>query len=146
LDLHNILELDKAYYSLKHDLMSFNPVSPVIKDKLFMQKDHKYYGISSCITQYEDYVFVGNSTGIIRVFDWGINKEMKPMMDPKLEKNKVTSIYLTEDGKYLLSGYKKGTLVIWNMVDYKLVKIIEDAHVTEVTSAKIYNITPEEVI
>lgn len=71
---------------------------------------------------------------------------MKPMMDPKLDKNKVTSIYLTEDGKFLISGYKKGTLAIWNMVEYKLVKVIEDVHVTEVTSAKIYNITPEEVI
>jgi len=80
------------------------------------------------------------------VFDWDINKEMKPMMDSKLDKNKVTSIYLTEDGKYLISGYKKGTLAIWNMVEYKLTKIVEDVHATEVTSAKIYNITPEEVI
>ena len=71
---------------------------------------------------------------------------MKPMMDLKLDKNKVTSIYLTDDGKYLLSGYKKGTLALWDMVSYLLVKIIEEAHVTEVTSAKIYNITPEEVI
>jgi WD40 repeat protein len=71
---------------------------------------------------------------------------MKPMMDTKLNSNKVTCIFLTEDGKYLLSGYKKGTLALWDMVSYTLVKIMDDVHKSEVTSAKIFNITDEEVV
>lgn len=93
-------------------------------------------------------MFIGNSAGIIRVFDirLSVNKEMKPLIDAKLDKNKVTTIYLTEDGKYLLSGYKKGTLALWDMVSYTLLKIMDDVHISEVTAAKIYNITDEEVV
>ena len=32
----NILELDKEYYDLKHDLMSYTTLSPAIRDRLFL--------------------------------------------------------------------------------------------------------------
>jgi len=54
------------------------------------------------------FVFVGNSQGIIRVFDLETQKEMKPLMDSKLDLNKVTSLDIPPNGGYLLSGYKKG--------------------------------------
>jgi WD40 repeat protein len=75
-----------------------------------------------------------------------VNKEMKPLMDAKLEKNKVTCLFLTDDGKYLLSGYKKGTLALWDMVNYAILRIIDDVHVTEVTQAKIFNVTEDDTI
>ena len=53
---------------------------------------------------------MGNSTGIIRVFDMKSQKEMKPLMDePHLGKeNKVTSLDITTDGGFMISGYKNG--------------------------------------
>jgi WD40 repeat protein len=57
----------------------------------------------------QDYIFVGNSSGIIRVFDTKSQKEMKPLMDETyIGANKVTCIDISEDGGFLISGYKKG--------------------------------------
>jgi hypothetical protein len=33
---------------------------------------------------FQEYLFAGNSTGIIRVFDLKTQKEMKPLMDASL--------------------------------------------------------------
>ena len=62
--------------------------------------------------------------GVIKIFDGSTNilrgklyniELEKPLNDARLDKNKVTTIFLTEDGKYCLSGYKKGILALWNM-------------------------------
>jgi hypothetical protein len=52
-----------------------------IQEKLFEQPDHKYYGVVSCINLFRNFIFVGNSTGYIRVFDTKTQKEMKPLYD-----------------------------------------------------------------
>jgi WD40 repeat protein len=83
---------------------------------------------------FDNYIFVGNSMGIIRVFDTKSNKEMKPLLDATLSRNKVTCISITQDGGYLIAGYKKGTLVLWDLTKYKLIKAVDDAHESEVTS------------
>lgn len=55
-------------------------------------------------------MFVGNSSGIIRVFDIKSEKEMKPLEDKSLsgENNRVTSLDISVDGGYLISGYRGG--------------------------------------
>lgn len=53
---------------------------PVIAKKLH-QQDHKFYGLVSCIAMLKTFLFVGNSSGIIRVFDLKSQKEMKPLLD-----------------------------------------------------------------
>jgi len=77
---------------------------------------------------YQNYLFVGNSQGIIRVFDLKTQKEMKPLIDNALNGNKVTCLEIAEDGAYLISGYKKGNLAIWDLVKYKLIRTINDCH------------------
>lgn len=52
-------------------------------------------------------------------------KEMKPLMDEsQIGGNKVTSIDISEDGGFLLSGYKKGQVALWDLQSYKLVRFI----------------------
>lgn len=73
--------------------------------------------------------------GIIRVFDTKNQKEMKPLADNQVDRNKVTSISITHDGAYLLAGYKKGTLVLWDLAKYKLMIVISNVHEGEITAA-----------
>lgn len=140
-----LLSFDKDYYDVKKELMTHSCLS-AISQKLFEQKEHKYYGPSSCITMFDQYLFVGNSVGIIRVFDTKSNKEMKPLLDEQLMKNKVTCLSITGMGQYLLAGYKKGTLALWDLSKYKLLKLMDDVHDSEVTGAKIFHITDEGVV
>jgi len=93
----------------------------------------------------QDYIFVGNSSGIIRVFDMKTQREMKPLMDEStIGSNKVTSIDISDDGGFLISGYKKGQVALWDLVNYKLLKFINDIHQTDVINAKIYHVDENE--
>jgi len=66
---------------------------------------------------------------------------MKPLYDEQVQMNKVTCIDITPDGHYLLAGYKKGTLVLWDANKYKLARIMNDVAKSEITSAKILYVT-----
>lgn len=46
----------------------------------------------------------------------------------------------------MVSGYKSGAIALWDIRNYKLEKIINDVHSSEVMSAKIFHITDENVI
>lgn len=91
---------------------------------------------------------MGNSSGIIRVFDLKSQKEMKPLLDQSLMKNdsKVTCMDIvgSSDTQHpyglLLSGYKNGSLALWDLIEYKLLKYIPNLHETDVTNVKIYNV------
>lgn len=52
--------------------------------------------------------------------------------------NKVTTLDISHDGGFMLSGYKSGQLALWDLVNYKLVKVVNDLHTTDVINAKIY--------
>jgi len=52
--------------------------------------------------------------------------------------NKVTSLDISHDGGFLVSGYKNGQIAMWDLVSYKLLKVIHDLHKTDVTNSKIY--------
>ena len=83
----------------------------------------------SAVAVVQEYLFVGNSNGIVRVFDLRSQKEMKPLMDSDLiGKNKVTCLEISDDGGFLLSGYKSGHLALWDLVNYKLIRYIQDIH------------------
>jgi hypothetical protein len=51
---------------------------------------------------------VGNSSGIIRVFDLKTEQEKEPLKDKNLaaENNRVTSLDISADRGYLISGYR----------------------------------------
>ena len=92
-------------------------------------------------------MFVGNSQGIIRVFDIKSQKEMKPLMDSSIgDGNKVTSLDISLDGGFMLSGYKSGQIALWDLVGYKLIKVVNDLHKTDVINAKIYFMDEQETI
>jgi WD40 repeat protein len=71
---------------------------------------------------------------------------MKPLYDDAVSSNKVTCIDISEDGHYLLSGYKKGTVVLWDANKYKLARAMVDVAKSEVTSVKLLYITDQGTI
>ena len=70
---------------------------------------------------------------------------MKPLMDSSLgDGNKVTSLDISQDGGFMMSGYKGGQIALWDLVGYKLIKVVGDLHKTEVINAKIYFMDEQE--
>ncbi len=70
---------------------------------------------------------------------------MKPLMDENtIGTNKVTCIDISEDGGFLLSGYKKGQVALWDLINYKLLRYISDIHTSDVVNAKIYHMDESE--
>ena len=53
---------------------------------------------------------------------------------------------IAEDGGFLMSGYKKGQVALWDLVKYKLLKVIPDLHQSEVVNCKIYYTNEEETL
>ncbi len=72
---------------------------------------------------------------------------MKPLLDASVgQNNKVTCMEIAEDGGFLLSGYKKGQIALWDLVKYKLLKFLPDFHASEVVSCKLYYMNEEETL
>ena len=106
---------------------------PAIARKL-NDTDHKYSGIVMSIQILKNFLFVGNSQGIIRVFDVKTQKEMKPLFDNNYTKNEgVRCIDINGDGGLLLSGYKNGHMALWDLKEYKLLKFLPKVHETDIT-------------
>ena len=85
---------------------------------------------------------------MIRAFDIKTQKEMKSLKDEAGlgDKNKVTCLDVSEDGGFLISGYKGGQIALWDLVNYKLIKIVPNPHTTEVINAKIFYMDESETI
>ena len=96
----------------------------------------------------QDYLFIGNSAGIIRVFDLKTQKEMKPLMDDSQlgSQNKVTCMEVSPDSAFLISGYKRGQVALWDLLNYKLIRCVSDVHQTEVLNAKIYHVDEHDTL
>jgi WD40 repeat protein len=55
---------------------------------------------------------------------------------PDFEGNAVTCIDISPEGEHLISGYKKGQLILWDLEKYKAVKVTSDIHKGCVISVK----------
>lgn len=74
---------------------------------------------------------------------------MKPLYDDSLFQNKVLCIDISEDGHYLLAGYKNGTLVLWDSSKYKKAHTMLDVaknKESEFSMVKILFVTEQNVI
>ena len=62
-------------------------------------------------------------------------------MDPRDIKNeRVTSIDIDGENGLLLSGYKNGSVALWDLHEYKLLKHIPNVHESDITKVKMYSI------
>jgi hypothetical protein len=68
---------------------------------------------------------------------------LKPLFDKSLAKDKVMCIDLNDTMEFLLAGYESGALALFDMKTYKLIKVLNEVHGSEVLSAKIYFVDEE---
>lgn len=63
--------------------------------------------------------------------------EVKPLLDySSVGPEKVTSMDIHEESGLLISGYRDGSIVLWDLMDYKLLKFIPGLHQSDVTNIK----------
>ena len=51
---------------------------------------------------------------------------MKPLYDQQFFQTKVLCLDISEDGNYVLAGYKKGALVLWDSAKFKIAHVMKD--------------------
>ena len=62
-----LLSAERENYKVKRELLTHSELTTIAK---YMQKkDHIYHGRIQCVHMHGNYLFFGNSIGIIRVFD-----------------------------------------------------------------------------
>lgn len=123
----------------QHELLFFDDF-----DRLWSHlrnPNEKYFGEVTCTGFYSSYFFAGNDQGYIRVFDLKSKKiqDLKPLVDKSVLKDKVMCIDLNlTHPEFLLAGYASGAVALFDMQSYKLIKVVNELHGSEVLAAKIY--------
>jgi WD40 repeat protein len=71
-------------------------------------------------------------------------QDLKPLYDKSLNKNAVNCLDMSQSMTYLVAGYASGAIALFDMRQYKLVKLIKEAHSSEVLSVKIYQVQEDK--
>lgn len=62
-------------------------------------------------------------------------------MDQHTVKNdRVTCLDISQDAGVMISGYKNGSLALWDLIEYKLLKFVPGLHSSDVTNTKIFGV------
>ena len=115
------LSFDNKYFNFNKRLLNYKESATVGK-LAFPETDADLKGNPTCIFVVHRHIFVGNSKGVIRVYNLATQEEQMPLQDITLAKNKVTAISISKDRKLLISGYKNGNLALWDLEKAKLIK------------------------
>ena len=83
----------------------------------------------SCVAIHEDLVFVGFAKGIIKIFDWRKNVELKTLTCKQTKNfNRVNCMDVHKSGEYLVAGYYDKLIVIWDIKKYKVYYELDKTH------------------
>ena len=86
---------------------------------------------------------IGSYDGSIRIFDKE-EQEVKVLNVPDKKGENVTNAVISmdihpKDSEYLVAGYKNGNVVLWDLQQFKPLKIVNDIHKTQTLSVKFIN-------
>lgn len=86
-------------------------------------------------------MFIGNSKGVIRVFDIKSQQEMMPLKDNSGKMNtRVTCLHIDEASMLMVSGMSSGDIAIWDLEKYSCMKFLPDIHSSTVTNVKFVSV------
>lgn len=87
--------------------------------------ESKGVGVPTCIsTSGNKFLAVGTSIGNVVIFEIGV-KGYRILGTPDQNKyGQTTSVSVSRDNRYLVSGYETGLLIVWDLYSFKVVKTI----------------------
>lgn len=140
----SLFSYDKNYYNIhkiEKKLMDHQRLTR-IADYIYNPAQEEYKGLPYCIRQYKNFIFVGISQGVIRIFDYSTNEELKPLELKKKKNtiNRVMTMDITLHGEYLVAGYAEGNLAVFDLSKLKCIVEITDIHFHEIESVKFLSI------
>lgn len=140
----SVFQYDKNYYNINKidkklmDMQRLNKIA----DYIYNPSMQQYEGQPYCIQQYKNLIFIGISQGLIRIFDYHTNEELKPLTLKKNKNiiNRVECMDISLHGEHLVAGYGDGTLALFDINKQKLIYEVTDAHYHEIQSVKFLSI------
>lgn len=78
----SVFQYDKNYYNINKidkKLLDINRLTK-IADYIYNPSSREFEGHPYCIQQFKNLVFIGISQGLIRIFDYHSNEELKPLV------------------------------------------------------------------
>lgn len=102
------------------------PVLNIMEKKILSERLYKLSNtkLVTCITAFGDWIFAGNTVGIIKMYTIEKQIELKSYTAKEVEgSNSVICIDVCPDGSHIVSGYKNGTIVLWEKDTAKPKKI-----------------------
>eukprot|EP00698_Gefionella_okellyi_P019588 TRINITY_DN6022_c0_g1_i1.p1 TRINITY_DN6022_c0_g1~~TRINITY_DN6022_c0_g1_i1.p1 ORF type:complete len:1522 (-),score=360.42 TRINITY_DN6022_c0_g1_i1:629-5194(-) len=87
-------------------------------------------GLPACMSVHPRFIAVGTTHGLILVFDhYQLLKVI--LASHGSEASSTSSIDISPDGDWLVSGHKDGTVMLWDIAKGTVIKSIPDAHAKE---------------
>ena len=107
-------------HKIEKKLMDHNRLIK-IADYIYRPSMSEYEGLPYCILQFKQYIFVGISQGIIRIFDYKTDEELKPLILKKRKNviNRVLCMDISLHGEYLIAGYAEGNIALFDVLKQK---------------------------
>lgn len=124
--LHNYLNDKRQYQSCKLPTFHAYPIKDLSPQ----------LSIPTTLRLTPSYLIVGNAYGVINIYTHGI-QELKTLQSSK-GFGSVTSIDLSPDDNYLITGYSGGQICLWDFKTCSLLRANNSFHNTPITSFKFW--------
>ena len=87
-------------------------------------------------------LFIGSSDGLVRVFSQDeVERAVLGDKSKDLQLNAVTFMDVSRDERFLVTGHKAGHVALWDIVEMKSVKIMGEAHRSQILCVKFFGDT-----
>ena len=140
----SLFSYDKNYYNIhkiEKKLMDQQRLTR-IADYIYNPMQDEFKGLPYCIKQYKNLVFIGISQGVIRIFDYHTNDELKPLTLKKKTTaiNRVLCMDVSLHGEYLVAGYAEGDIALFDLNKMKCIYEVKEVHFHEIESVRFLSI------
>ena len=125
----------KKYSISGSKFMEYRQLSDIIS-KLQEAEYIKHRGRACCLHAHGNLGYIGNSQGIIRIFDLSDEKEYTPIVCKEVDGHAVQCIDVHKSGQFLVAGFRNGAILLWDLKKWITIKLITNAHSTAVIALK----------
>jgi len=126
---------DASFSKLAVNRMTYAQYKKIMNS--ILTEDSKLCGKASCMVVFNSNIAIGNIQGTIRIYGFDENKFNKnPITHKEVSGKKVTCIDVNRKGTHLVAGYENGTILVWDLAAWSLIKCSTETHSSEVLNVK----------